>query len=108
MKPTKLEKEFQSKLIKELKELYPNAIIFKNENTQGIPDITILEGDKWALLECKRSESSTHRPNQDYYVEKANRMSFYRFIYPENKQDVLDGLKQALRTERQACSTKPE
>lgn len=108
MKPTKLEKEFQSKLIKELKELYPNAIIFKNENTQGIPDITILEGDKWALLECKRSESSTHRPNQDYYVEKANRMSFSRFIYPENKQEVLDGLKQALRTERQACSAKPE
>lgn len=108
MKENKLEKDFQTKLIKELKELYPDAIIFKNETTQGIPDITILEGDRWALLECKRSENSSHRPNQDYYVEKANRMSFSSFIYPENKQEVLNGLKQALRTERQTCPIKPE
>lgn len=100
MGSTKLEKDFQANLIKELKIIFPDAIIFKNENTQGLPDITILEGDKWALLECKRSENSIHRPNQDYYVEKANKMSFSRFIFPENKEEVLDGLKQAFRAER--------
>lgn len=108
MSTTKLEKEFQANLIKELKEMFPNAIIFKNENTQGIPDLTILEGNKWALLECKRSENSSHRPNQDYYVEKADKMSFSRFIYPENKEEVLNGLQQALRPQRQARASKPK
>lgn len=100
MPTTKLEKEFQSKLVKELKEMFPDAIIFKNENNQGIPDLTILGEDKWALLECKRTENSSHRPNQDYYVAKANQLSFARFIYPENKEEVLNELQQALRTKR--------
>lgn len=104
----KLESEFQAGLIKELKEIFPDAIIFKNENTQGLPDVTILNGERWALLECKRSENSSHRPNQDYYVNKANNMSFAAFIYPENKEEVIYGLKQALRTERQTCSSESE
>lgn len=104
----KLESEFQANLVKELKEIFPDAIIFKNENTQGIPDLTILHGERWALLECKRSENSSHRPNQDYYVNKANNMSFAAFIYPENKEEVIYGLKQALRTERQTCSSESE
>ena len=108
MPKNKLETEFQASLVKELEEMFPNAIIFKNENTQGIPDLTILEGDRWALLECKRSENSTHRPNQDYYVEKANKMSFSRFIYPENKEEVLNGLQQALRPKRQTRTSKPK
>ena len=95
MPPTKLERDFQAKLIKELQEQYPDAIIYKNESKQGLPDLTILEGDRWALLECKRTENSNHRPNQDYYVEKANKMSFSRFINPENKEEVLYELQQA-------------
>lgn len=95
-----LESEFQRKLIAELKALYPDALIFKNESKQGIPDVTILEGKHWALLECKRDKDAPHQPNQDHYVEKANKMSFSRFIYPENKQEVLDELQQALRPRR--------
>lgn len=94
------ESAFQRELIKELEELYPDALIFKNETRQGLQDLTILEGDRWALLECKASKDAPHQPNQDYYVEKANRMSFSRFIFPENKQEVLDELQQAFRAGR--------
>ena len=97
---SKLESEFQSKLFKQLEEIFPTAIIFKNEAKQGLPDITILHENGWALLECKRSKDAKHRPNQDYYVERANEMSFSSFIYPENKEEVLDALQQALRVKR--------
>lgn len=93
-----LERDFQSDLIDELKGLYPEALIYKNESKQGFPDLTILYKDKWALLECKKNGKARHQPNQDYYVERANSMSFSRFIYPENKQEVLDELQQAFRS----------
>lgn len=93
-----LESKFQSKLIKELKERFPGCIVLKNDPTyiQGIPDLLILYNDKWASLEVKRQENAKHRPNQDYYVEKMNDMSFSAFIFPENKEDVLHDLEQAL------------
>lgn len=98
-RPT-VERNFQAKLIKELRTKYPDDIIFKNDAVQGIPDILILHGNTWASLECKRSESAPHRPNQDYYVDKMDRMSFSRFIYPENKEEVLHELEQALEVGR--------
>ena len=103
-----LESKFQRELVEELRELFPDALIFKNESKQGLPDLTILEGKNWALLECKKSENAEHQPNQDYYVEKANEMSFSRFIYPENKQEVLNELQQAFRTGREACASQSE
>lgn len=90
-----LESAFQRKLIDEIQDLYPDAIVTKIPGgvRQGIPDIQILYGPKWATLECKRSEKEKHRPNQDWYVHKMNRMSFSRFIYPENREEVLGELK---------------
>lgn len=103
-----LESEFQSKLIDELTEMFPGSLIFKNESKQGIPDLTVLYKKHWALLECKKSENASHQPNQDYYVEKANNMSFSRFIYPENKQEVLNELQQAFRVRRKTRTPKSE
>ena len=93
-KGTKLERDFQSKLKKELKEMFPGCIVTKLDSgdIQGIPDLLILYKNKWATLENKRSANASHRPNQDYYVEKMNQMSFSRFIYPENKEEVLHEL----------------
>lgn len=103
-----LESKFQRELIDELNGMFPGALIYKNETKQGLPDFTILYGKNWALLECKKSEDAKHRPNQDYYVDMANRMSFSRFIYPENKQEVLNELQQAFRTGGQACTPESE
>lgn len=94
------ESQFQRDLVDELKMIFPGSLIFKNETKQGLPDLTILYQDRWALLECKKSRAANHQPNQDYYVERANEMSFARFIFPENKQEVLDELQQAFGVER--------
>jgi hypothetical protein len=56
--------------------------------------------DKWATLECKREEKASHRPNQDYYVNKMNEMSFSRFINPENKEEVLNEMAKAFQSGR--------
>lgn len=91
-----LESKFQRQLIQELEAIFPECFIMKNDaNTiQGFPDLTILYRDKWAALECKQSANSSHRPNQDYYVDVLNDMSYSRFVYPENKEEVLDELQQ--------------
>lgn len=91
----KKESEFQKSLKKELKEMFPGSIITKLDSgdIQGIPDLLVLYKNKWATLENKKSKNAKHQPNQDYYVEIMNNMSFSRFIYPENKEDVLQDLK---------------
>ena len=96
------ENRFQANLIKELKSLYPGCVIIKNDANaqQGILDLLILYEDKWAMLECKRSSDASHRPNQDYYIQKFNQMSFATFIYPENREEVLDDLESAFRARR--------
>ena len=93
----KLESGFQDKLRIELKSLFPGCMIFKMDQIQGIPDILILFKDKWASLECKKSGSASHRPNQEYYVDLMNKMSFSRFIFPENKDEVLEELKKIFK-----------
>ena len=93
----KLESGFQDKLREELKSLFPGCMIFKMDQIQGIPDLLILFKDKWASLECKKSEKASHRPNQEYYVDLMNQMSFSSFIYPENKDEVLEGLKKIFK-----------
>jgi hypothetical protein len=92
----KLERDFQAKLIHELKMLFPGCIVMKNDASyiQGIPDLLILHNDKWASLENKKSANAKKQPNQEYYVDKMNEMSFSRFIYPENKDSVLEELIQ--------------
>lgn len=94
-----LENGFQGKLIKDLKKIFPGCIVMKNDANyiQGIPDLTILYKNKWATLECKKSSSESRQPNQEYYVDEMNKMSFSRFIFPENKKEVLNDLQQAFR-----------
>ena len=95
-----LENKFKQKLVKEIKTLFPGCCVYHlNPNEiQGSPDILILYKDKWAALEGKKSKDEPHRPNQDYYVDKMNEASFARFIYPENKEEVLNDLQRALQT----------
>lgn len=90
----KKESAFQKDLRKELKERFPGCIVTKLDanDIQGIPDLLILYNNKWATLENKRSAKENKQPNQEYYVNKMDEMSFSRFIFPENKNLVLDEL----------------
>lgn len=95
-KSSRLESGFQSKLIKELKMIFEGCLVMKLDSgyIQGIPDLLILHRDKWAILECKKKANAKRQPNQEYYVDLLNRMSFSRFIYPENKDEVIQELKE--------------
>jgi hypothetical protein len=92
------EAEYQSKLIKKLRLLFPNCVILKNDPgyLQGIPDLVIFHGDRYAFLEVKASENSKVQVNQPYYVELLNEMSFAAFVYPSNEEEVLRALERAL------------
>ena len=102
------ESKFQHDLIKEIKELFPGCIVMKNDPNyiQGIPDLLVLYKNKWAALECKRSEHEPHQPNQDYYVALMDEWSYASFVYPENKEVVLDELQSALQPRRSARISK--
>ena len=95
-----LESKFQAKLIKEIKENLPGCIVMKTDPNyiQGMPDLLILHKNKWASLENKRSANAKKQPNQQYYVDKMNEMSFSSFICPENKESVLLELQHAFTT----------
>lgn len=95
----KLERDFQAKLIKELKETFPGSLVMKLDSSyiQGVPDLLVLYKDKWGTLECKKTSKSHRQPNQEYYVNLMNEMSFSRFVSPENKEEVMDELRQTFR-----------
>jgi len=96
----KLESGFQSNLIKTLNNLVgAHGLVIKTDSsyTQGIPDILILYKNRWAALECKRSYNSVEQPNQRYYINYLDRLSFASFISPETEEEVLNDLQQALR-----------
>ena len=98
------ESQFQHNLIKELKERLPGCYVLKNDAgyLQGVPDLLVLYGDKWAALECKKSANASHRPNQDYHIQHMDEMSFASFIFPENKEEILNEMVRALRSRRKA------
>jgi hypothetical protein len=91
---TMAENRFKTKLIGDIEKMFPGCMVFHLDPNeyQGIPDLLILYNDRWATLEGKDYANASVRPNQPYYVELMNDMSFSRFIYPENKEEVLDEL----------------
>lgn len=98
------ENKYQAKLIKKLEEMFPGCVVIKLDPNyqQGILDLIILWKSFWASLEVKASKTSSTRPNQDYYVERLDEMSFAAYIYPENEREVLSALQQAFEPPRRA------
>lgn len=102
----KLERDYQPSVIKKIRAMLPGCVIQKldEQYQQGIPDLLILYNDRWAILEVKKSlkDRKNPEPNQEYFVGQLNEMSFSAFIYPENEEEVLHDLQQALRPQRNA------
>ena len=97
---SRLESGVQDRLKKDIETMFPGSMVFKMEQRQGIPDLLVLYGDRWASLECKKEEKAKRQPNQEYYVGKMNEMSFSRFVYPENREEVLSELQEAFGSSR--------
>lgn len=95
-----LERNFQKRVIDRLKNEFAGCMVLKNDSSylQGIPDLLVLYAAKWAMLEVKKSSTARHQPNQDYYVDKLNQMSYASFIYPENEEEVFNELHRAFQS----------
>jgi hypothetical protein len=95
----KRENDYQGGLIKRIERRFPGCFVLKNDEQyrQGTPDLTILHGSHWAVLEVKRGEDELAKPvpNQAHYVERLNNMGYSSFIYPENEERVLDEIQRA-------------
>mgnify|MGYP000956975947 CR=1 FL=1 len=94
---TKAETKYQAGLVRRLSARFPGCFIIENNplEVQGIPDLILLWGKHWAMLEVKISATADVQPNQAYYVTLFDEMSFGAFVYPENEQDVLNALSEA-------------
>ena len=94
-----LEAGFKTKLCSELKEMFPGCFIshLDPNETQGVPDLLILWRDRWAMLEGKKNAEASVGPNQKYYVNLFDEMSFAAFIFPENKEEVLYDLQRSFQ-----------
>jgi hypothetical protein len=93
------ESQYQHEVIGKIENLLPDCIILKNDPSymQGVPDLIVLYRDRWAMLEIKRNAGAHRQPNQDYYIELMNSMSFAAFLCPENEREVLHDLQLTLR-----------
>lgn len=98
------ENKYQAHVIKRLKEVFPGCMVLKNDSgyLQGVPDLLILHGTRWAMLEVKRDIDADSQPNQEYYRHKFDAMSFADIICPENEEEVLHDLQLALSFARRA------
>lgn len=98
----KLESKFQKDFLDEARKRYPGCIALKNDSSyiQGFPDWTLLYEDKWAVLEMKKERGARKQPNQDYYVDKLSKMSFSRFVFPENRDEVFEDLDTFFKRKR--------
>lgn len=96
------ESKFQTDLIREIKAIFTGCIVLKNDANyiQGFPDLLVLHQDKWAALEVKASKTAKQRPNQRYYVDYLNEMSYAAFVSPENKDEILDDLQHTFTASR--------
>mgnify|MGYP003608343340 CR=1 FL=1 len=95
-----LERDFQKNLIQELKERFPACVVMQNASSyiQEIPDLTVLYRDRCVVPELKPASGSSRRPNQSFYVEKLNEMSYAAYIHPGNKEQVLDEVQRSFKT----------
>jgi hypothetical protein len=99
-----LESQYQSKLIKTLRRMFDGCVVIKNDPNyiQGFPDLLILWGPDWAALEVKVSEHAHEQPNQGWYVELLDEMSFAAFIHPGNEAEILSALQYTFESRRDA------
>ena len=92
-----LEATFKIKVKERILSRFPNLdldfIDVDPQNHRSMIDLIVLGPDVWAALEVKRSEDASHRPNQDYHVNRLNEKGFAAFVYPENLEEVIDELE---------------
>jgi len=93
---------YQLRLIRRLEREFPGCVVIKNDPNyiQGLPDLLVLFEDQWAMLEVKTSKDAPEEPNQRYYIDLFDMMSFAAFIYPAVEDEVFDELQRTFCNSR--------
>lgn len=88
---------FQYQMRKRLEREFPGCIVLKNDPfwIQGVPDLLLLWGDQWVALETKAKPKSNRQPNQPYYIDLMDRMSYASFVSPDNVEEVIDEIRRS-------------
>src|SRR5690349_20035437 len=97
----RLENDYKRELKKRMESRLPGRLILKNDEQmiQGIPDMIILWGSFYVVLEVKRNRDAPQRPNQQYWLDYVSAMGGFAFvIYPENEAQVLDEIQRAFQS----------
>lgn len=96
----KAETKYQASVVRRLVNEFPGCIVIRLDPryVQGYPDLLILYEARWAMLEVKISDDADTEPNQAYYVDLFNNMSYCAFVYPDNEDMVFYELQQALNS----------
>jgi len=94
----KAETKYQASVIRRLANEFPGCVVIRLDPryVQGYPDLLILYETQWAGLEVKLSADAPTEPNQSYYVEMFDNMSYCAFIYPDNEDVIFYDLQQTL------------
>jgi|ERR1044072_1797621 hypothetical protein len=98
---SRLENQYKRGLKKRIQERFTGCLVLKNDDQlrQGIPDMIILWGSYYAILEVKRSLNAPFRPNQEYYLDFVSGMGGIAFVIcPENEVEVLDEIQRAFQS----------
>lgn len=106
----KLENDYKSQLKRRIEERFPGCMILKNDEQllPGIPDMTILYGRYWAVLEVKRDANAPYEPNQEYYLEYLGDMGFASVIFPAIEAEVLDAIQRSFESWWESCPPKSQ
>lgn len=94
------ESAYQAGLIRRIRSRFPGCVVLKNDASyrQGVPDLIVLYGPRWGMLEVKGRANFRSEPNQDWYVDTLDEMSFAAYIHPSNEDEVLNALQRSLHS----------
>lgn len=65
----------------------------RNENGTAF----IFKEGFWGWIEFKKSKNAKKRPGQQENIDWANENSWGSFVYPENRKEIMDYLKEIAR-----------
>ena len=93
------ENSYQAGLIKRIEVRFEGSVCIKNDANlrQGIPDLTVLWGRTWFVLESKAYKGAPSQPNQAWYIDRFNEMCFAAVICPENEEDIFREIERTLQ-----------
>ena len=90
-----MEAKTQSKLIKWLKA--HGYFVIKTKPGPGVPvgtpDVFAVKEGFWAAFEVKASRNAPFQPLQKRTVEKLNKWSYAKVVYPQNLDEILEELE---------------